>query len=208
MTGELPLQALASVRRVRVGTTNPPKLEAVRRAILEYAPHAVVEGAAVESGVSEQPVGFPEIQRGARNRARAAFESGACELAVGIEDGLVSLPGLEGAALNIGCTIVTDGEREGFGTSSGFGYPLGCLEPALANRTPIGDLFDDFWRSRRSESPSEAELPSALSSGNIGKLSLGVLPRSEYQRHAVLCALIPFLHPELYAVEQRREVGS
>ena len=36
--------------------------------------------------------------------------------------------------------------------------------------------------------------------GNVGKLTLGVLTRSEYARHAVLCALIAFLHPDLYRV--------
>ena len=51
-----------------------------------------VEGVGVVSGVAEQPVGFDEIIRGASNRARAAVESQACELAVGIEDGLIDLP--------------------------------------------------------------------------------------------------------------------
>jgi non-canonical (house-cleaning) NTP pyrophosphatase len=35
--------------------------------------------------------------------------------------------------------------------------------------------------------------------GNIGKLTLGVLPRSEYTRHAVLCALVALIHGDLYA---------
>jgi non-canonical (house-cleaning) NTP pyrophosphatase len=34
--------------------------------------------------------------------------------------------------------------------------------------------------------------------GNVGKLTLGVLPRSEYTRHAVLCALVALLHGDLY----------
>jgi len=34
--------------------------------------------------------------------------------------------------------------------------------------------------------------------GNVGKLTAGVLPRSEYARHAVLCALVAFLNPDLY----------
>jgi inosine/xanthosine triphosphatase len=201
LTSAQPQQALAALRRARVGTTNPPKIEAVRLALSRYSPEVEVEGAAVESGVSEQPVGFPEILRGARNRARAALEMGECDLAVGIEDGLVSLPGVEGMGLNIGCAIVTDGEREGFGTSSGFGYPQECLLPAMADREPIGELFDQFWRDRRADAPVGSH-PSSLSSGNVGKLSLGVLPRSEYVRHAVLCALIPFLHPDFYTLER------
>ena len=86
---------LAGVRRVRVGTTNGPKIAAATGALQAYAPHASVEGAKVESGVSDQPVGFEEIARGARNRAARAFALGDCDLAVGYEDGLVELVGLD-----------------------------------------------------------------------------------------------------------------
>jgi non-canonical (house-cleaning) NTP pyrophosphatase len=34
--------------------------------------------------------------------------------------------------------------------------------------------------------------------GNVGRLTRGVLTRAEYGRHAVLCALIRFIHPALY----------
>ena len=49
-----------------------------------------------------------------------------------------------------------------------------------------------------------ARKPSSLSVGNVGRLTLGVLPRAEYTRHAVLCALIRFLHPGFYFTEQVR----
>ena len=58
-----------------------------------------------------------------------------------------------------------------------------------------GGLFDSLWARRKGES---AALPSARAMGNVGKLTLGVLPRSEYARHAVLCSLVSFIHPELY----------
>ena len=70
----------------------------------------------VESGVPEQPIGWTEIVSGARNRARAAFDSGPCGLAVGIEDGLARL--VEGPVdevrpadgfFNVGCAWITDG---------------------------------------------------------------------------------------------------
>ena len=72
MTGFSREKPLAAVRWVRVGSVNEPKLAAVRSAIGAYAPDAKVEGVAVSSGVSEQPVGFEEIIRGARNRAAGA----------------------------------------------------------------------------------------------------------------------------------------
>lgn len=189
---------LAWVRHVRVGSTNGPKLEAVRMALDSYVAAGAdlrVEAAAVASGVSEQPIGFAEILLGARNRARAAAAIGPCDLAVGIEDGLVELPGIEMEALNVGAAVVTDGVRESAGLSSGFAYPPGCLTRALENREPVGALFDRLWQASRREA---GDAPEALRQGNIGRLSLGALPRSEYGRHAVLCALVRFLHPDLY----------
>ena len=196
--------ALARVRRVRVGTTNEPKIAAARAAFAPYAPDARVEGCVVESGVGEQPVGLEETSRGARNRARRAFETGACELAVGYEDGLVALPelatgGSGSELLNVGCAVVTDGVRTSFGLSSGFAYPPDCAARAASERLPIGDLFDQLWRARPpSDEDEDRGVPSGRGDGNIGKLSLGVLTRSEYARHAIVCALVRFLHPDLY----------
>ena len=203
-----PDSPVARVARVRVGSLNAPKIEAVRSALAAYAPEARVEGVSVESGVPEQPVGWEEIVAGARNRARAAHEAGACDLAVGIEDGLVelSLGGAPREVLNVGCAFVTDGDRESIGLSSAFAYPPECVGPALDDRVPIGDVFDRVFSAYQREEQgggAREEVPSGRTTGNIGKLSLGVLPRSDYARHAVLCALVRFLHLTLYDREPR-----
>ncbi|MBW2286245.1 MAG: DUF84 family protein [Deltaproteobacteria bacterium] len=200
MTGDPAVNPLSSIQRVRVGSRNEPKIAAVRSAMAAYAPSVEVCGVAVDSGVPEQPVGFEEIVQGARNRAAAAQRSGDCDLAVGIEDGLVALPAVAATAgtphLNIGCAVVSDGQRVSLGFSSAFAYPLGITEAAVSDRSPIGELFDTLWRARRGESQ---DLPSARTSGNVGKLTAGALPRSEYARHAVLCALVMFVNPDLYS---------
>ncbi len=185
---------LSQVRRVRVGSTNPPKLEGVRRALSRYCDELETLGVDVPSGVPEQPVGYAEIQKGARNRAEAARDSGDCDLAVGYEDGLVEI---EGAGwLNIGCAAVADGDRTHVGFSSGFAYPPACITPAVEQGAPIGDVFDTFWREHRE---TQTAKPSALSTGNVGKLTDGGLDRAEYTRHAVLCALVPWIQPDLYS---------
>jgi inosine/xanthosine triphosphatase len=198
---------------VRVGTLNEPKLEAVRAALTPYAPRVRVAGAEVDSGVPGQPVGYDEIVAGARNRALRARALGACDLALGIEDGLVELPLDSGAGevLNVGCAFVTDGRRDALGLSAGFAYPPRCVAPALERREPIGEVFDRVFAAYQAGMPDAApgparaaELPSGRSVGNIGKLSLGVLPRSDYARQAVLCALVRFLHPALYDPEPPR----
>jgi inosine/xanthosine triphosphatase len=182
-----------------VGSANEPKLEAVRRALAPFAPGAEVHGLSVASGVPEQPVGWQEIVTGACNRARAAA-SEAHDLCVGIEDGLVPVPDARRGErfVNVGCAALLLGERTGLGFSSGFAYPPACSGPAVREREPIGPLFDAFWRERRGEA---AATPSGRTVGNVGKLTLGVLPRSDYAHHAVVCALVELLHPDLYGAE-------
>lgn len=188
------MKALSELRLVRVGSTNPPKLEGVRAALCAFSRHVTIEGVEVESGVPDQPLGFEEIVGGARNRAERAQRGGECDLGVGYEDGLVEIPGTMGTWFNIGCAAVSDGVRISLGLSSGFGYPPACSERAVAERRPIGALFDRFWRQRRGGPPS----PAQLSLGNVGRLTGGALPRAEYTRHAVLCALTHFIHADLY----------
>jgi inosine/xanthosine triphosphatase len=187
--------ALAALRRVRVGSLNPPKLEGVRAALAAFAPDVAIEAVAVESGVPDQPLGFAEILAGARQRAQAARQGAPCDLSVGYEDGLVELPGHPGRWFNVGCAALSDGRRLSLGLSSGFAYPPACAREAATGRRPIGDLFDRLWSDHRGSGDG---VPSGLSLGNVGKLTLAVLTRAEYTRHAVLCALPPFLHPDLY----------
>lgn len=189
---------LDGVKRVCVGSLNAPKLEGVRQALGAYLSGVSVEGVEVSSGVSEQPVGFAEIARGARNRAEAALYQGGADLGVGVEDGLVPLAELEDGVLNVGCAALFDGRRFSLGLSAGFPYPPQVVAPALTGE-PIGPLFDRFFARASGEPLRE---PSALSLGNVGRLTLGVLPRAEYTRHAVLCALVRFLHPRIYFPEQ------
>lgn len=199
---------------VRVGTQNPAKLGAVQAALLSFTQEGTqlqLIPVRVESGVAEQPMGWDEIIRGARNRARAALESGDCALAVGIEDGLVRMTdsvgpgpsdssGSSGAEIyNVGCAWLTDGEREGHGFSSAFAYPPGCLAPVMREQTAIGDLFDTLWRNhRKTDSEPANAAASGRQGGNIGLLTQQRLDRSAYGAQAVICALIRFLHTDLY----------
>jgi hypothetical protein len=130
---------------IRVGTLNAPKIEAVRLAVQPYIAAAEVSGQAVESGVPEQPVGYGEITRGARERARQAYETGACALGVGIEDGLVELPELGGEVFNVGAAVVTDGGREGLGFTAlsptrrpAWSPPCARASPSVRFSTPSG----------------------------------------------------------------------
>lgn len=83
---------------VFVGSTNPVKLEAVRRALAQGYEEAVVEGIAVSSSVSDQPISDEETLQGATNRAQAVLAAGRRAhaelvtpiLGIGLEGGVFS----------------------------------------------------------------------------------------------------------------------
>ena len=179
---------------VRVGSRNTAKLEAVRRGLSPFFASVDVVASDAASGVAAQPLGFAEIIAGARSRARGGHASGACDLAAGIEDGLIPLAEVESGWLNVGCCVLFDGAREGLGFSAGFEYPPDCVALATATpRTPIGDAFD-----RRFVAPPGSRDPGS-GAGNIGRLTGGALTRADYGAQAVTCAWLRFRHRELYA---------
>ncbi len=182
---------------VRVGSRNTAKLEAVRRGLSPFFAKVEVLGCDAASGVDPQPLGFAEIIAGARNRARGGHGSGPCDLAAGIEDGLIALPEAETGWLNVGCCVLFDGALEGLGFTAGFEYPPDCVAAATATpRMPIGDAFD-----RRFVAPPGSRDP-GTGAGNIGRLTGGALTRTDYGAQAVTCAWLRFQHPELYRGER------
>ena len=80
--------------KVRIGSLNDAKIEAVRRGLEAFYEDVEVAATRIPSGVSEQPIGFSEILAGARARALGSFAMGDCELAAGIEDGLIPVEGV------------------------------------------------------------------------------------------------------------------
>ena len=184
--------------RVRVGSLNRAKLEAVRRGLEPFFERVEVESLEARSGVPPQPLGFEEILLGARARAQQGLAAGNCDLGAGIEDGLIELEGPLGRYMNMGCCVLFDGERESIGLTAGFEYPRACVEAATGPaRTPVGTSFDALFLA-----PPGWQDPGA-GAGNIGRLTGGVLTRADYGAQAVTCAYLSWLHPALYPSGER-----
>ena len=182
--------------RVRVGSLNAAKLEAVRIGLSPFFDAVEVKGFEVASGVSEQPLGFDEILSGARARAEQSFAAGGVDLGAGIEDGLIPVPGTRTGHLNVGFCVLIDGSEESIGLSAGFEYPPSCVRAATGSRRiPVGQAFDAIFKL-------PVGLPEPGSgAGNIGRLTGGALNRSDYGAQAVTCAFVRRLHPALYGKE-------
>jgi inosine/xanthosine triphosphatase len=106
---------------VRVGTANPMKLRAARKAFAKFFGKVKVVGVDVPSGVSPQPISFGEIVRGARARARGAFRD--CDYAVGIEAGVFKVGPVSPRPFQITMACVFDGTREALGSGPFYEVP-------------------------------------------------------------------------------------
>jgi inosine/xanthosine triphosphatase len=211
---------MSGALRVAVGSANRAKLLAVERGLASFFASLDVRAVDVASGVPEQPIGIEEIVAGARNRAERSYATAGCDLAAGIEDGLIPVADVPAGFMNVGCCVLFDGAQHGIGLTAGFEYPPACVTVAVGPpRTPIGDVFDDRFEKVYAHAPPSVErrdgasslskrvgalrgdtsAASAAGAGNIGRLTLGVLPRSSYGEQAVICALVRLLHPALYA---------
>ncbi len=168
---------------IAVGSTNPAKTTAAR-AVCERAFKAcIVVGVDVASGVREQPIGDDETQIGARNRARAALAGvPGARMGVGFEGGV----DLDGRLINAVVVVDADGREN---TTWGVRFPL---PPRVVARVlageELGPVMDDVTGKRESKREQ----------GAVGILTNGLFTRAEMWQGPLACALMPFLHPDLY----------
>ena len=172
-------------RTAAVGSTNPAKVEAVRRTLGRFAPDCVVVSVAVPSGVGDMPLGQEAIRSGALARAQGALERTDAEIAFGLEGGAI----IEGdRAWLTGHVIALT--RDGRIGEAAWGRML--LPTAAAARVKngeeLGDVIDDLFGERESK----------RNAGAIGLLTDGAVSRSDAFADHVAMACAPFLHPELY----------
>ena len=158
-------------RRAAIGSTNPAKIEAVRRALVRLAPACVIEPIAVQSGVTDQPHGDDETRRGAEARARAPLRSSAARV------WLLSWAAAVDAAGRIGY---------------GSGLRM-LLPPVAADRLRAGEelgvIVDDLFGVHDAKSAA----------GAIGLLTHGFVSRTDAFADLVAMSLAPHLNPRLYS---------
>lgn len=178
--------------RLAVGSANPVKVRAVEQEVARILPLALqVRGHAVASGVPEQPRDG-EVLAGARNRARAARAADpTSDYAVGVEAGLVQMPG-EAAYVEVqACAVVDRNGWETHGWGPGFHYPPWVTERALR-----GEMVSDIL------GPVANDPRIGSTTGAIGYLSDGRLDRTGLTRSAVLMAFVPRIRRGLYVGAQ------
>ncbi len=169
---------------IRVGTDNPVKVRAVRRAFESLGWRAAIARVRVPTEVPEQPFGSEAI-RGAVARARAAL--GAADFGVGIEAGLVWEP-MVGDYFDVQyCAIVDRAGRVTVGHGPGFGYPPSVVRRVKEGLT-VGEAMAHLTGIRGIGSKQ----------GAIGHLTDRRLDRDALTESAVLMAMVPRIRRDLY----------
>ncbi len=170
--------------KIAVGTDNPSKLEGASTAAARLFPKCgfSLSAAKSPSGVSEQPIGWKETMRGARNRAKGAFNSlPGCDYGVGFESGLLLFGGKR---FDIVFCAAYDGIDYSFGNSMGFHVPDSVFQKIKKEKMPMGDIISGL-----------SGIPEiGRKKGAIHYLSNGLLERKEMNEQAMLCAFIPRMH--------------
>ncbi len=171
--------------KVTIGSKNPNKFNAVKESFLMFDIFQNAEFLAfgAVSGVSDQPVGYDETVRGARNRAEDAFDS--CDVSIGLESGLVQVPHTRTGYMNLTVCAIYDGLDFFIGTGPAFELPEEITKLVVDEGL---ELDDAILKSGFTENPRIG-----YSEGIIGILTNGVVTRKDYMVPAVSMAVAGFL---------------
>ncbi|KXZ41004.1 hypothetical protein GPECTOR_1005g272 [Gonium pectorale] len=194
-----------------VASKNPVKVNAVKRALELCFPAVVFSmvGREAPSGVPDQPhgdnqtlegVAAASVGLGLPNTGAAGAEAASADaaLVVAIEGGVgrSSGPGSAGSLECFAWVCVRDPVTgaESTARSASFALPPPLVDLMVRDGLELGDADDKLFRRTRSKQGS----------GTIGHLSNGVLDRTEFYVQAAVCALLPFMQPQLYGKEYGR----
>ena len=173
--------------KVAVGSQNPTKINAVKKAFEKVFPQTSweVTGVDVPSGVADQPITDRESIRGATNRAKRAMKKHKTDYGVGIEGGMQKV-GKEW--FTSGWVVIIDKEgMVGTGSSIRMSIPPKLLELIL-DGNELGHANDIIFKQTNSKHGD----------GHFGLMTNNAITRTNAYQDAVYSALGRFLHPEVF----------
>lgn len=177
--------------KIKVASTNPQKIQAVKDMVTQYEflKDSEIEGVSVSSGVSDQPKSIDETVLGAMNRSKNAFSD--CDLSFGIESGLMAVPNTKSGVMDICVCAIYDGKQHHLGVSSAFDVPHKVMKLMKEGMNMQDACFEAGITQNKTLGSSE---------GLIGILTKGRVTRLEYTKQAVMSALIHLENEELFKI--------
>lgn len=167
---------------INVGSTNPSKISAVKRALKDctYFMDAEIKGVEVSSEVASQPKSLKETIQGARNRARNSFDN--CKYSIGLESGIFQVPYTLSGYMDLCACAIYDGKEFYLGLSSAFEYPKEVVKLLIEDGLDVNEAFVKVGLTKNPKIGS--------SEGAIGFLTNGRVKREDYTIQAINMALI------------------
>jgi inosine/xanthosine triphosphatase len=164
---------------IHVATENPVKVRAVEAVLRDFlcGSEGTVRRVGVPQDLPKQPLD-DQVPGGAVARARAALDGGEADLGVGIEAGLIRLPGSD-RWINAQVCAIADREGELFiGLGPGFELPADFREAVLS-----GEPLSAVLQRLRGLDDEDRR-------GAVGHLSEGRIDRLDLTREAVRMAWV------------------
>lgn len=181
--------------RVAVGSSNPVKVNAVRKAATRVFDQAEILSLEVESSVRHQPLSFKEAIDGALNRARQALSKTGSDIGLGLEGGIEQT---DYGYLTCGWVTAIDRKgKVGIGSGAAILLPP-TVSPRIMEGRELGEIMDEIT----------GQTDTKRKMGALGILTKNLVTRGEEFESGVICALAPFISPALYpqATENSRRI--
>ncbi|QDE39551.1 non-canonical purine NTP phosphatase [Luteibacter pinisoli] len=175
--------------KVLVGSKNPVKVASVRNALAPLFPGRLVEceGMHAPSGVPDQPMTAAETREGAVNRMNFCRQHGDADFFVALEGGVDVT---EDGPGTFGIVAIAHGDIVSVGRSAWLPLPPAVYE-ALLDGEELGDVMDRLFGTVNIKQQG----------GAIGLVTNGHATRESAYTQAMVLAMAPFLHPELYGLD-------
>ncbi|MDR6935805.1 inosine/xanthosine triphosphatase [Luteibacter sp. 3190] len=175
--------------RVIVGSRNPVKIGAVHNALAPLFPGRLVqcEGMHAPSGVPDQPMTAAETREGALNRMNFCRQHAEADFHVALEGGVDVTQDGPGT---FGYVAIAHGSDVSVGCSAWLPLPPAVYE-ALLDGEELGDVMDRLFGTVNIKQQG----------GAIGLVTNGHATRESAYTQAMVLAMAPFLHPELYGLD-------
>ena len=173
--------------KIIVASKNPVKINAVAEGFNSFFSETEVQGASVESGVSDQPMSDKETLEGAFNRAQNARKNFKdADFWVGIEGGVER----DSKGLTAFAWIVIDDSL----------YQSEARTTTFRLPNEVTRLIDKGYELGTANDKIFSEHNSKQHSGAVGLLTGDTITRTGLYRQAVQLALIPFINRKLYEI--------
>jgi inosine/xanthosine triphosphatase len=163
--------------RVGIATQNSVKVRATKNAFRRV--FGDVEIVVVPWKGGKQPFDH-EIQSGAMERAKHAYEKTHPDFGVGIEAGLCRMCL---GYIDLQVAAIYDGSTFTVGSGPGFQHPGDVIMKVMKGKS-VGEAMEEFSGIKEI----------GRKGGAIGYLSKGIIKREEITETAVLMALVPRIH--------------